>query len=75
MRRRCHVGGLVHGEHERKRAFDPTLADLGVVAVERDGAALADTSAVVGEVGPDLMVSRCQRVSDATVKVSMPSTL
>ena len=47
---RSDVEGLVHREHERQRAFDPPLADLGLAVVERHGAALAESAAVVREV-------------------------
>src|SRR4051795_6652576 len=51
----AHVAGLVAGVDHRHRALDTALANHRAVDVERDGAALAEPSAVVGELHPHLV--------------------
>ena len=51
------VGGLVGGEDQRLGDVDPPGADADPVVVQGDGAALGETAAVVGELGPDLVVA------------------
>ena len=51
------VAGLVTGVDHRDGGLDAALADLPVVDVERDEAALGQAAAVMGELHPDLVVA------------------
>ncbi len=51
------IAGLVGREDHRHGSFDPALADLLAVDVERDCSALAQAPSVVGELHPHLMRS------------------
>jgi len=46
---------FVHREEERVRAFDPSAASQFAIAVERRGAALAETATVICELHPHLV--------------------
>src|SRR5690348_17557013 len=50
------IGLVVRGEDHRLGPLDPSPAGLLAVDVERDGATLAETAAVIGELHPDLVL-------------------
>lgn len=59
------VGRFVEGEEDDVRSVDVGGRGLAAVDVEGGGAAFAQAPAVVGELDPNLMLARCERLRGA----------
>src|SRR3954464_12342867 len=68
----AHVQVLVPGVDHRHRGLDTALANHRAVDVERDGAALGEPSAVVGELHPHLVVADRHGRLGLDVEASQP---
>ena len=69
------VAGVVGGEDHCGGGVDVSLAGLGAVDVQRDGAALAEAAAVVAELHPHLVVPAGSPGPPSMWNCSMPSRL